>query len=259
MRRLLQPVRFVAIFVMILFYLVHMSLIWALHRDRWRRVRRANELLMLWSRVGLKILNVKVNTVGFENLNNIGNTLFVGNHLSYLDVLVISSRVPACFVTSMEIRRTPLLGQICMMAGCLFVDRRSRANLRSEVRELSEGLAWGVNVAIFPEGTSTNGTEVLRFRRPLFMSAVASGRPVLPFCLNYRRVGGDPINLVTRDKVFWYGDMSFAPHLWALSGSGGVDVDLHFLSPIEVNLAVGPTELAERSHASIASQYQIPF
>jgi hypothetical protein len=93
----------------------------------------------------------------------------------------------------------------------------------------------------------------------LFMSAVASGRPVLPFCLNYRRVGGDPINLVTRDKVFWYGDMSFAPHLWALSGSGGVDVDLHFLSPIEVNLAVGPTELAERSHASIASQYQIPF
>lgn len=258
MRRILQPVRFLTIFVMIFFYLVHMSVVWALHRDRWRRVRCANELLMGWSRIGLWILNVKVNEMGLENIGRVRNALFVGNHLSYLDVLIIASRVPACFVTSMEIKRAPLLGQICMMAGCLFVDRRSRANLRGEVRELSEGLAWGVNVAIFPEGTSTNGQEILRFRRPLFMSALASGRPVLPFCLNYRRVGGAPINVVTRDKVFWYGDMSFAPHLWALSGSGGVEVDIQFLAPIEVSLNDGPTELAERSHAAVAGRYQVP-
>jgi 1-acyl-sn-glycerol-3-phosphate acyltransferase len=255
MTRIFQPVRFLTIFIMIFIYLIHMSVVWALHRDRWRRVRRANELLMWWSSAGLRILNVKVNVTGAEYLDQIRNGLFVGNHLSYLDVLVIASRVPACFVTSMEIRRAPLLGQICMMAGCLFVDRKSRANLRGEVRELSDGLAWGVNVTVFPEGTSTNGEEVLRFRRPLFMSALASGRPVMPFCLDYHRVGGEPINVVTRDKVFWYGDMSFAPHLWALAGSGGVEVDIHFLTPIEVSLVDGPAQLAERAHSAVATKF----
>lgn len=233
-----------------------MGFVWMLNWDRWKRVRRANELLIYWCRLGLWILNVQVNPIDEEDIAHVRSGLYAGNHLSYLDVLVIASRIPACFVTSMEVKRAPLLGQIVTMAGCLFVDRQSRANLRSEVKDLTDALAAGLNVAVFPEATSTNGEQVLRFKRPLYMAAVTSGRPVVPFCLNYHTVGGAQINQVTRDKVFWYGDMDFAPHLWAMAGAGGIVVDLHFLKPLQAELSEGPAELAEKSRSSIEKVFK---
>ncbi len=256
MRKLIQPLRFTAVIFIIAAYLAHMSVVWVWHRDRWRRVRRANGFLTLWVRVTLWVLGVRVKPLGTEHLQQIKNALFVGNHVSYLDVLVVASQAPACFVTSMEIKSTPVLGQICQISGCLFVDRKNKSNLRGEVQELSEGLDRGLNVAIFPEATSSNGEKILRFRRPLYLSAVTSRSPILPFCLNYRSVGGAAINPVSRDKVFWYGDMAFAPHLWALSGAGGVEVDLHFLPPLLVSGEEEPAHLAELSQSLIEEVFR---
>lgn len=256
MTKLLQPIRFFAVLFCIFVYLAHMSLVWMMYRNRWKRVRRANELLTSWVRLGLWLLNVRVNVLGEENLTQVRSALYVGNHLSYLDVLVIASRIPVCFVTSMEVKRAPLLGQIVTMAGCLFVDRKTRANLRSEVKDITDALAAGLNVAIFPEATSTNGEQILRFKRPLYMAPIASGRPVVPFCLNYHSVGGAPINQVSRDKVFYYGDMNFGPHLWEMAGAGGIVVDLHFLKPMLPEISDGPSELAEKSRASIEQVFK---
>jgi 1-acyl-sn-glycerol-3-phosphate acyltransferase len=200
-------------------------------------------------------LSTKVNPIGLENRDAQPIALYVGNHLSYLDVLAISSCVPAGFVTSMEIRETPLLGLICEMAGCLFVERRNKSNLLNEVAQLSEGLRNGLNVAIFPEATSTNGSQILRFRRPLYMAAVATKTPVVPFCLNYRMIGGKPVDLRTRDSVFWYGDMSFAPHLWALCGAGGVNVDLTFLPAVPVKGDEEPGDLSQKTQIMVESVF----
>ena len=232
-----------------------MSIVWLLVRNRWRRVRWSNRILGYYSRFGLFNLRVKVNILGRENLEGLRGGLYVGNHLTYMDVLAISSQIPSCFVTSQEIREAPLLGQVCQMAGCLFVERRNKQNIHNEISELREGLQVGLNVAIFPEATSTNGEKILRFRKPLFISAIDSGRPVIPFCLNYRKVGGQPINRSTRDKIFWYGDMDFAPHIWALAGSGGVEVDLHFLPPIATHLKMDATGLAEQSQKVVESVF----
>jgi len=255
MRGIVTFVRVTTIFFTILVFLAHMSCVWLIIRDRWRRVRWSNRLLGYYSDWGLWVLNVKVNPIGRENLEYLRGGLFVGNHLTYLDVLVISSQVASCFVTSREIKETPFLGQICMMAGCLFVERRNKQNILNEISEIREGLQVGLHVAIFPEATSTNGEQILRFRKPLFKAAIDSGRPVIPFCINYRHVGREPINKQTRDKVFWYGDMAFAPHLWALGGSGGVEVDLHFLKPIQPELKSDLTELSERAQAAVASVF----
>jgi 1-acyl-sn-glycerol-3-phosphate acyltransferase len=255
MRVFVTFVRVATIFISILVFLAHMCCVWALVRDRWRRVRWSNRLLGHYARWGLRVLNVKVNHIGRENLQVLRGGLFVGNHLTYLDVLVISSEVASCFVTSTEIKETPLLGQICMMAGCLFVERRNKQNILNEISEIREGLQVGLHVAIFPEATSTNGEQILRFRRPLYKAAIDSGRPVIPFCINYRTVGGEPISLKTRDQVFWYGDMDFAPHLWALAGSGGVTVDIHFLPQIQTELKMDATELTERSQRAVESVF----
>jgi 1-acyl-sn-glycerol-3-phosphate acyltransferase len=256
LRRILQPIRVVVILSTMIFFVVHMCVVWLFIRRRWKRVLWANRTLENYAAFGLWVLNVKVRPVGIEKARAAGSALYVGNHLSYIDVLVFSSNMPACFVTSMEIKEAPVLGQVCTMAGCLFVERRNKMNIHREVAEMSEGLAAGCNVAIFPEATSTNGEQILRFRRPLYVSAIDSGRPVIPFCLNYHTVGGKPIDTRLRDTVFWYGDMDFVPHLWALAGNGGTLVDLIFLEPIPTSEGDDPTELAARSQAAVESVFK---
>ena len=96
----------------------------------------------------------------------------------------------------------------------------------------------------------------MRFKRPLFTAAERAQRPVVPFCLNYHTVGGRPIDRVTRDKIFWYGDMGFAGHLWALSCSGGVLVHVDFLKPLHASGDVDAGQLAERAREQIVSVFK---
>ncbi len=88
------------------------------------------------------------------------------------------------------------------------------------------------------------------------MAAVDSGRPVIPFCLNYRTVGGKAIDVISRDTIFWYGDMDFIPHLWALAGNGGTLVDLHFLSAIPTALDSDSKAIAEQSQAMVEAVFR---
>lgn len=256
MRSILAPLRVFGVFLIVVTFLLHMSCVWFIIRDRWRRLRWSNSFLQHYARVACFVLGLRVNPIGLENLRDVKSGLYVGNHLSYTDVLAISSVVPACYVTSQEIRQTPLLGQICLLAGCLFVERRNKMNIRNEVSEIRRGLNLGLNITIFPEATSTNGEQVLRFRKPLFLSGIDAGTTVVPFCLNYRTVGGEPVVLANRDNVFWYGDMDFVPHLWRLARSGGVGLDLHFLKPIKTNPDMDATSLAEQSQAEVESVFR---
>ena len=91
--------------------------------------------------------------------------LLVCNHMSYLDAVIFAKTFSGSFVTSMEMKEMPFLGQITQVAGCLYVERRNKSNLSNEVRELTESLKSGNRVIVFPEATSTNGEEVIRFRR----------------------------------------------------------------------------------------------
>ncbi len=252
---MLRPFRLIGIVFVILSFMLTMAVVRLIVRGRWRQVFWSSRILSRYSQACLWVLNIKSTYRGEEFIQDPEGILFVGNHLTYVDVLVISARVSACFVTSTEIKESLGLGQICIMAGCLFVERRNKMNILSEVSEITRGLEHGLNVAIFPESTSTNGEQVLRFRKPLFVGALACKAPIIPFCLNYRRVGRDPISRQTRDKIFWYGDMDFIPHMWALAGSGGVDVELTFLPPIFQKEAEEATSVVQRAQAAVESVF----
>ncbi len=209
-------------------------------------------VISFYCRIGLWFMGVKVETPAHRSI--VPNSFLVCNHLGYLDVLVLASKVNACFVTSLEMRRTPFLGQICEMGGCLYVDRRTRANLSKEVSMLTQALASGLNVCVFPEGTSTNGSSVLRFKRPLFKAAVDSAKAVQTLCLNYEEIDGGPLNSKNRDSLFWYGDMTFLPHLWNFFRNKSV----------KVSLTVGPvlrdvqdySALSVMAHQAIAKEFR---
>lgn len=184
------------------------------------------------------------------------NYLFVSNHLSYTDVLVICGYYPSCFVTSVEMKNTPFLGQICILGGCVFVERRNKRNLGQEVQEITDALKAGLDVVIFPEATSTNGEEVIRFRRPLFRAACDSQINVKPLTINYRFLDDEPVTLKNRDKVFWYGDMTFADHLWGVFSIKKIKVDLTVGESLHVGEEQDHGVLAELSHTRVVSNYR---
>mgnify|MGYP006300931951 CR=1 FL=1 len=184
-----------------------------------------------------------------------GGRLIVSNHLSYLDIFALAAQRPTCFVTSVEIKETPVLGQLCQLGGCLFVERRSREHLSREVREIYEALANGENVCVFPEGTSTNGEKVRRFKRPLFCAALDAGAIIQPVTLNYLSVSGEKLAINNRDHVFWYGDMDFLPHLVDVFSQSRVHVYTTWHRAFREDNCASVSEVAERSQRIVASSY----
>jgi 1-acyl-sn-glycerol-3-phosphate acyltransferase len=213
------------------------------------------KIIAIASKIALKIIGVKI-VQSFHYVDPDENYLIVSNHLSYLDVLVISSFFPSCFITSKEMKDTFFLGQICLLGGCLFVDRRNRENLHNEVKELTGALDNGLNVAIFPEATSTDGSSVIRFRRPLFQSAIDSHSKVLPICLNYRTIDSTPVTLKNRDIVFWYGDMTFFDHIFKLFSFKKMIVELNVLPSLIARDFADKNILADKCYELVNAQYE---
>lgn len=211
-------------------------------------------IVSLFSKFFLRMLGFNIQVEGTTPQKH-KNHLVVSNHLSYLDVLIVSAHFPGCFVTSQEIRQTPFLGHITILAGCLFVERRSRHFLKKETHNITQALRNGLNVIIFPEGTSTNGSSVLRFRRPLFQAALDSQTAVLPVSISYTHLNGRPVTQANRDRIFWYDDMAFGPHFAGLAAVSSVKVNLFVNPPV---YPAGPdtcAELSVKSHNAVARSY----
>lgn len=211
-------------------------------------------LIQISSILCLKIFSIEVD-YRLSTLSN-ENYFIVCNHLSYLDIMIIASRIPTMFVTSMSIKRTPFLGQICTLAGCLFVDRRSRNNRSNELEQLEQALRNGHNVTIFPEATSTNGERIKQFKMALYQSAISSQTPILPLCLNYYALNYHPLNSVNRDILFWYDDMSFFPHFWKMLKSKKIHVRIYQGEIVDTSHESSKKELADRSRSIVSEFYE---
>lgn len=204
---------------------------------------------MLW------VIGIKVNVFNAEFSQPFSNYLIVSNHLSYLDVIVLGSKFPSCFVTSKEIKASLFLGQLTSLAGCLFVDRKNKRQLSQEVSELRRVLEKGLNVTIFPEATSTNGEEVLRFRRPLFEASIASGKPILPITINYKSINAVKVGPSNRDLLCWYGEMEFFPHFIKLLTQKKIEIDVVLSEPFLPEL-MPILDLASLSHQKVSQSFQ---
>lgn len=212
------------------------------------------KVIAMTSKVGLKIIGIKV-VQKFHPVNPMENYLIVSNHLSYVDVMVISSFFPSCFITSREMKETFFLGHLCLLGGCLFVDRKNHKNLHKEVKELTQALKNGVNVTIFPEAASTDGSSVIRFRRPLFQAALDSQSRILPICLNYKTIDSSTVTLKNRDIIFWYGKMTFLDHAFRLFSHKKIIVELNVLPSISAMDFSDKKALADKCHELIDAEY----
>ena len=152
--------------------------------------------------------------------------MIISNHLSYLDILCLSSIAPCVFVSKSEVRNWPVFGRLATNGGTIYIDRESKADAHRVAEQMEQSLRAGVRVVLFPEGTSSDGSSVLKFHAPLFEAAVRAEAPITPAALMYEMSGGDP----AVDVCYW-GDMTFGAHFLKLLSKGDVEARIVLGSP----------------------------
>jgi lyso-ornithine lipid O-acyltransferase len=174
--------------------------------------------------------------------------LVVANHLSYLDILIFSAAMPCFFVAKMEIVGWPFFGKAARTGGTIFLDRSSLASAMSVAAQMTERLKLPIPVLLFPEGTSTDGAQVLRFHSRLIDPATTAGAPITAAAIRYVLDDG-----MQERELCWYGDESFTTHLWKVLGVAGFSAQLEFGEP---TIYADRRVAADETHVAITAMRQ---
>ncbi len=170
--------------------------------------------------------------------------LLVSNHLSYLDILVLSSLRPVVFVAKQDVKSWPVFGWFAAMAGTIFVDRDRRTHVGQINRDIEETMNSGVLVVLFPEGTSSGGDTVLPLKSSLLEPAAQPIHPLSVVLIQYELEDGD-----ASEEVCYWKDMTLLPHLINLLCKSAVRVRL---SCVRIDPpAANRKELARQLHSEL--------
>jgi 1-acyl-sn-glycerol-3-phosphate acyltransferase len=244
---LLAAQRGVVLLVSLLVCFLRFGWIWASAVLRGRAVTPAERALWMQfcGRIVLKAMGIGYRVEG--ELPRSGS-LIAANHLSYLDIVICSAAAPCAFVAKQEIGKWPFFGRLARLGGTIFLDRQSRASAWEAAEAMAERMRSGVPVLFFPEGTSTDGSEVLRFHSTLFAPAVEAGIGVVPAAVFY-----EPPKPATERDLCWFGNDSFLPHLLRVLRVTGFTAAVRF-APAEVY--PDRQTAAWRSHDTVARMRQ---
>jgi 1-acyl-sn-glycerol-3-phosphate acyltransferase len=225
-------------------------------KDRNERLSFYKRNVGKWSAKALKQMKFEIEIIGRdERLMAEQNFLVVSNHMSYVDILVMSAVQPCVFVTSVDMGEVFFLGTMAEFGGSIFIERRHRGQIDRDLGVMTATLRAGHNVMLYPEGTSTSGERVLPFKKSLLMAAVEAERDILPVCLKYVEIDGTRFGRENADRICWHGDMGFVPHFLGTMNLKKVKVEVHFLDPIPVTKGSTRHELTEKCHAAISACY----
>jgi 1-acyl-sn-glycerol-3-phosphate acyltransferase len=196
------------------------ALLYLLTVGPWSGFRRRSLWLHRTCRLMLRLLNVRFVVEG-EPRPRTG--VVASNHVSYLDILVLSAATPQVFLAKSEVRRWPVVGWFARAAGTQFIDRNRRSDVARQNADFVHIVEHDAVLTLFLEGTSTDGSLVRPFRSSLLEPIVAHCWPVTPAAIHYTCTGGD----VAQD-VCWWGDMTFFSHLFRLARVDTVTAHLRF-------------------------------
>lgn len=164
-----------------------------------------------------------------------GQVVYVGNHLSYIDIPVIGGQLNATFISKADVRDWPIFGLLAALGKTVFIER-SRNAVEKCISDIQKMLNAGRSLILFPEGTSTNGLNVLPFKSTLFQlflnDNLKNNLWVQPFTVSLEKIDGKVITDAKQHDIYaWYADMTFMPHLWQLAKTKGATVVLTLHKP----------------------------
>lgn len=209
-----------------------LSLIWAI-RPGGTMFKRGSDILKSH---GIKL---KVN-------GNIPNyqCIMVANHLGYLDAVALASIVKCRPIARSELSKWPGIGKALSRLGIIFYSRGDVISGFKTLRNSIKVLKSGENILVFPEGTTTNGFQVLPFKRGIFGVSKLTGVPIVPI----------KVTLSDR-KACWTDDTPFLDHYWEQLGRESTTLEITFLDPIYPGKHSKPSKLAELARKLIRTAW----
>ncbi len=218
------------------------------------RCQWTSKLPVFYHRWCCRILGFRIRVIGTPTAER--PVLFAANHISYTDITILGSVIPGSFIAKAEVADWPFFGWLAKLQRSVFVDRRVRSTA-TQRDAISDRLAAGDALILFPEGTSGDGNRVLPFKSALFGAAqIGKSLPpviVQPVSLAYTRLDGIPIGRLYRPFFAWYGAVDLAPHMWSMVGLGTVEVVVEFHPPTFLSDCGSRKVLADYCYARIAA------
>lgn len=222
--------------------LVVVTMIVALAPLQWLAVRLdwplQRVIPVLFHRIVCALIGVHIHQRGQRDRHM--PLLIVSNHVSWLDICVVSTVAPVVFVAKQEVGTWPIVSLLARLQRTVFIDRTRKMHTGSVTGTMAEHMNKGDAVVLFAEGTSTDGNRVLPFRSALLGSLrdamEQAGRSYLqPVSIAYCRFHGIPMGRQHREVAAWFGDMDLIPHLMRVVREGAIDVEVRFGPVLEVS------------------------
>ncbi|MEW5893120.1 MAG: lysophospholipid acyltransferase family protein [Pseudomonadota bacterium] len=193
------------------------------HLNAEERARRVTA----WAGRLVRLAGVRVVVRGRPPAVRGEGALLVANHVSWLDIHVLHSLLFTRFISKAEVKRWPVIGWLAEMTGTLFLERTKKSDAARINQLMAEHLRAGECLALFPEGTTSDGSGVKPFYATLFNPALAAGAQVWPVLIRYLDETGRP----TRAAAY-YDDITLAQSLLRVLKSRGLVAEVTFLAPI---------------------------
>ncbi|MEE8248549.1 MAG: lysophospholipid acyltransferase family protein [Alphaproteobacteria bacterium] len=214
----------------------------------------ATTLPVRYHRGVARILGLDVRVLGTRAAGR--SVLYVVNHSSWLDIVVLSTVLPGRFVAKKEVAKWPVVGILAWLQRTVFV-ARERHGVSRHRDELVACLETGDSLILFPEGTSSDGMGVLRFKSALFAVAekpiAGASLCVQPISLAYTKLNGMPLGRHMRPFFTWYGDMSLGGHLWRALGLGPLTAVVQLHAPVRIEEHASRKEMAAHCQGVVAA------
>jgi len=215
----------------------------------WFWPRMARVFPMHYHRLVCRILGIRVEVIG--KAPEQGPLLIACNHVSWLDIVVLSAVGPVSFVAKKEVSRWPFFGTLARLQRTIFVDRERRHATGGSRDEMRERLTAGDIIVLFAEGTSGDGRSVLPFKSSFFGAAEMPGVLVQPVSLAYRGHQNLPMNRRILPLYAWYGDMDLAPHLLGALRAGPIEVAVVCHPPLSLSGELNRKALARHAQEQV--------
>jgi 1-acyl-sn-glycerol-3-phosphate acyltransferase len=224
--------------------------------------RAARRLPHWYHRKVCRLLGVKVRVEG--RLEPGAPVLLLANHVSWLDIPVISSAAPVSFVAKKEVGTWPFVSWLARLQRTVFVDRTRRTTVGDTASEMIERLRSGDALVLFAEGTSSDGGRVLPFKTSLVAAAKPSkgaGGEEAPheavvqtLAVVYTHLHGLPLGRADRPLIGWYGDMEMGGHVWQILKAGPIEVTVRFGAPVPLDDFPDRKALARHSETKVREE-----
>jgi 1-acyl-sn-glycerol-3-phosphate acyltransferase len=204
------------------------------------RVRWRHRIVGTWARGFARLIGMRIEVSGVPPA---APFFLVSNHLSYIDIILLYTRIDGVFIAKQEMRRWPVLGPLAKLFGTLWLNREVSRDAVRVLDLIDDAIARGDGVILFPEGTTSNGQAPLPLRPALLDWAARKQYPVHYCSLTYRARPGAPPASAT---IGWWGAMPFGRHALNLSRLPGFDARIDF----------GPTPLVAPTRGELAERLQ---